>query len=953
MAFVSRSTSAAESVSPGPAHFREASPSPNPLSTRPAPPSRPPPMLSTLPSFSSPSLLSSLILPHPACTAFLPHAWQPDICRECGQSRTSHTLIQSTSPRRFQPHPAPPTYVKTSSLPPSFPASFPPPIPPTPVRSDGAASHIAPRFNPLTYGQIPTFHLSHPPASTLNSPTFDPPPPSSTSFSSPTSPRLKLSTAPDLSAFAAAVAAAAERRKTSHVPPPLPPHLVAMMMGQRPESALSPSSPPKPPLPQPLPPIPRSQSSSATPTQLPPAPVKRPSNASSPIARLADYFLVIGRGAPMLQRPEGSGGGGGGGDVGGSGGAGGVGGDGGASVPSLFSLRFHPVVLPGQRYPVVDWAETPLSTTINLFAFPSFHSLLLLPVSNSSDLSRRPRFHTFVLTKVNGQKQFGSCLTFFERVSEKEKAELIDDVVRAHTAQLNKQRAAAVRAREERPVDASKAPEPLAEVDEEEVQEAVQSQLESHVLFQPKCLCILSMWPFFSLFSAFLKALFRVSCVSQASSSSAALSGDSRPSPILSFPIPFERYILNFVAEIPVPPPGLLRLRSILPDSTLVSYARPAHNRLPLCDSDYRSLFRVLDVDNVIRVFTCLCTEQKTLLVSSSYSLLTTVAECLTSLLFPFFWSSIYMPFVPEQMLDFLHAPVPFFSGVHSSVTESAAFFFPDDTVVVYLDRNEVVVPDDKKIVGLGEKDHRKLAAHLKRYGVVSSKVLDVDVNVSDWAYPHGEDLQQIRLDEEEEAPSRPETPVSSVNSLLSSWSPRSPSPSASMSPSTTHGRSLSVFSAPTSVPQTPSKSIAHSVFSFNSPTQSGSSTPSGLGSPTSAGPGEQEKQRKKGTSGNGVLTLSTSSTFSAEEVRYAFLRVFVKSPHMHKQTQPTLTACHYHSSPHPLLSLSCLGYLPGQHQHLSPKPLKRAVAPLFTLLCSLMPLASVAAAVGAVLCLS
>ena len=693
--------------------------------------------------------------------------------------------------------------------------------------------------------------------------------------------KLTATTTPDLTAFAAAVAAAAERRKTSHVPPPLPPHLVAMMMGQRTDPAPLPASPHKPLPPAPLPPRSSSSTSSSPPTTPHAAPshAKRASNAASPIARLADYFLVIGRGSPLLDRHSGNQ------IAGGEDGGAGAG----LAVPSLFSLRFHPVVLAGQRYPVVDWVETPLSSTLNLFAFPSFHSLLLLPVSNSSDLSRRPRFHTFVLTKVNGQKQFGSCLTFFERVSDKERVELIDDVIRSYTATVNKRREAATRARDEQR-QAGNAAAPAvdvpAEVDEEEVRAALQAQLESHVLFQPKCLCILSMWPFFSLFAAFLKALYRVSCVSQASSSTSLL-GDSRPSPILSFPIPFERYILNFVAEIPVPPPGLLRLRCILPDSTLVSYARPAHNRLPLCDSDYRSLFRVLDVDNIIRVFTCLCTEQKALLVSSSYSLLTTVAECFTSLLFPFFWSSIYMPFVPEQMLDFLHAPVPFFSGVHTSVTEAASFFFPDDTIVVYLDRNEVVVPDDKEIVGLGEKDHRKLAAHLKRYGQVSSKVLDVDVNVSDWAYPHGEDLQQIRLDEEEEAPSRPETPVSSVNSMMSSWSPRSPSPSASISPSMAHGRSHSVFSAPTSIPQTPSKSTAHSVFSFNSPSQSGSSTPSnGMASPSSTGggPGGGQDRKKKAAQSNGALSLSSSFTFSAEEIRYAFLRVFVKSKRAHTE---------------------------------------------------------------------
>ena len=241
---------------------------------------------------------------------------------------------------------------------------------------------------------------------------------------------------------------------------------------------------------------------------------------SSPIARLADYFLVIGRGAPIFDRPPTSF----------------------TTVaptsashipppPSLFALRFHPVILPDQRYPPVDLPDTPLTTTINLFAFPSFHSLLLLPLQSMGDaahplwLSRRPRSHSFVLTKVNGQKQYGTCLTFFERVNDREKDDMIAQIVTAYAALVIKKGGEAI--------------------DEPALSRELHVQLQSHVLFQPKCLCILSMWPFFSLFATFLKSLFRVSCLSLATTALALSNGD-RPAPILSFPLPFERYILNF-----------------------------------------------------------------------------------------------------------------------------------------------------------------------------------------------------------------------------------------------------------------------------------------------------------------------------------------------------------------------------------------------------------------------
>ena len=886
-----------------PLHFQDASPSPrsaNGLSGPPLPSPRllPPPYLAPLVPFTGRQSPPPAALPSAghACHTFAPHNWQPDVCRECGHNRSEHTLTQP----RSRPHP--------------------PPVPRMP--SAPLASPTA-RFNPLTYGHIPTFHLQHQTAA-VSASTFDAPPTAAGQGEalSPRSPRLRHPG--DMNAFAVAVAAAAERRKTSHVPPPLPPHLVAIMQGQMGGSGSNGNSlsgsltgsgavAPVPPaintkerrdsgatniLSSPKSVVATRTSSvsstNALTTSGPSVPStpqhqKRASNAGSPIARLADYFLVIGRGAPIFDRPANA--------FSTAAPAAAI-----PPPPSLFGLRFHPVVLPDQRYPLTDMPETPLTTTINLFAFPSFHSLLLLPLQSMSDaahplwLSRRPRCHSFVLTKVNGQKQYGTCLTFFERVSEREKEEMIAQIVTAYAALVTK-----------------KGGQP---VDEAALSGELHSQLEQHVLFQPKCLCILSMWPFFSLFTAFLKSLFRVSCLSLATTALALANGD-RPAPILSFPLPLERYILNFVVEIPVPPPGLLRLRCVMPDSTALTYCRPAHNRLPLCDSDYRCLFRVLSADNVALVWSALCLEQKTLLVSSSYSLLTTVAETLTSLLFPFYWSSIYMPFVPEAMLDFLHAPVPFFSGVHTTLTERDGFMMPDDTVVVYLDRNEVVVPADEgvTVVGLGDKDGKKLAAHLRRWAVVGGKVVEgVDVNVSDWAYPHGEDLQPILLDDDDhdsaagaahnggggEALTRPQTPVSSVNSLVSSWSPRSGSPSAiSLSPSTSHTRSHSVFSLSSnnvhSVPQTPTKPAApRSMFNFSSPTQqSGASTPADLPtSPTSHPPAANRRTLTGYPSSNGgsaSLSLfgSQGGSFNADEVRYGFLRVFVKLMQNYRKYMP------------------------------------------------------------------
>ena len=43
-----------------------------------------------------------------------------------------------------------------------------------------------------------------------------------------------------------------------------------------------------------------------------------------------------------------------------------------------------------------------------------------------------------------------------------------------------------------------------------------------------------------------------------------------------------------------------------------------------------------------------------------------TVAEGVTSLLFPFQWQHVYVPILPPSLLHFLDAPVPYLMGLQS-----------------------------------------------------------------------------------------------------------------------------------------------------------------------------------------------------------------------------------------------------------------------------------------------
>ncbi|CAM9964731.1 unnamed protein product, partial [Phaeothamnion confervicola] len=194
--------------------------------------------------------------------------------------------------------------------------------------------------------------------------------------------------------------------------------------------------------------------------------------------------------------------------------------------------------------------------------------------------------------------------------------------------------------------------------------------------YAPKALVLLSHYPFYSVYATFLQQLYRIS--------------------LSDAPLPIERYIANFVCEVPLPPQGQIEVIYALPDRA-VSIKRPPKNRLPLADFSYRPLFACLGVENVLTLFGLLLTETKVALLSARYALLNPVAEALLSLLFPLVWQGAYIPVMPLAMADVLDAPVPFLLGLHSSyLREVPAERRPAGVVFVDLDADVVHLGTDE-----------------------------------------------------------------------------------------------------------------------------------------------------------------------------------------------------------------------------------------------------------------
>jgi hypothetical protein len=241
--------------------------------------------------------------------------------------------------------------------------------------------------------------------------------------------------------------------------------------------------------------------------------------------------------------------------------------------------------------------------------------------------------------------------------------------------------------------------------------------MSSYCLWAPKCLCVITHWPFYRGLRSFLQQLYRIYL---------------SPSPV-----PLERYIAYLVNYLPLPPPGVHSLNIHLDlginDPVELSSLKPIVLRLPdarslpLMDLDYDAPFRALSIDNVIKVFTLMLVEERLLFVSSSTSLLTEIMETLLTLLFPLRWLSCYIPRLPDKLHEILDAPGSFLLGIHLEGTTAGWTLPPlsDGIFVVDLDANRITDAEGKsdymaltEELEVMEALKEKLRAEMARAGV-------------------------------------------------------------------------------------------------------------------------------------------------------------------------------------------------------------------------------------------
>ncbi|KAM9841372.1 DENN domain-containing protein 1A [Aulostomus maculatus] len=183
------------------------------------------------------------------------------------------------------------------------------------------------------------------------------------------------------------------------------------------------------------------------------------------------------------------------------------------------------------------------------------------------------------------------------------------------------------------------------------------------------CYCILSYLPWFEVFYKLLNILADYTIKGQESQ--------------------FQELLMSLHA-LPIPEPGVpvhLGVHSF--------FTVPDTRELPSIpeNRNLTEYFVAVDVNNMLHLYASMLYERRILICCSKLSTLTACIHGSAAMLYPMYWQHVYIPVLPQHLLDYCCAPMPYLIGVHSSLMEKVRGMALDDVVVLNVDTNTLETP--------------------------------------------------------------------------------------------------------------------------------------------------------------------------------------------------------------------------------------------------------------------
>ena len=201
----------------------------------------------------------------------------------------------------------------------------------------------------------------------------------------------------------------------------------------------------------------------------------------------------------------------------------------------------------------------------------------------------------------------------------------------------------------------------------------------------PKCICIVSVHPYFKLFQKILLNIY-----------DKIFEQNAEP-----FSIPLEKYITNLIIEVPHPPRGLYSIEYSLFVKNKYTLHNTENNKILMCAIDLKKMNNNINFNIILEVIKHILLGSKILFFSIKLSLLTDVILSFLYLIFPFKYPFQVTSFLNKDNYRILESISPFIIGINEQYSKN---FFEENEIsiegmsiyVVDLDKNESYLLSDE-----------------------------------------------------------------------------------------------------------------------------------------------------------------------------------------------------------------------------------------------------------------
>ena len=213
------------------------------------------------------------------------------------------------------------------------------------------------------------------------------------------------------------------------------------------------------------------------------------------------------------------------------------------------------------------------------------------------------------------------------------------------------------------------------------------------IVFVPFCICLISKYPYVQEMQKCLKSIYTI-IKNENNVGSNVLIND---------------LIMYLINSIPIPSKNT-KIKFLLPYyNNCIDIDCPKLEDINIMNLSASWLLKYFSTDNLIIIFRLLITEKKILLIDNDYERLSTVADGLVSILYPFQWIHTYIPIMSDQMLKYLETFLPFLNGINESLMNLVEKVFQegevqedDEVFLIYIRENKIKLSSTLK--GINKK---------------------------------------------------------------------------------------------------------------------------------------------------------------------------------------------------------------------------------------------------------